>query len=129
MRERCSTPSQKGYKYYGGRGISVCKEWDDYVSFREWAYGHGYNDGLSIDRIDNDGNYEPLNCKWSTRREQNLNKRNNIFVSINNVRVPFDELLAAFNVPYKTGNLRYHRGVFPIPNNKLNNAKIRKEGA
>lgn len=75
MRNRCYNPNNPKYYRYGGRGIVVCDEWEDFAVFRDWALANGYNDELSIDRIDNDGNYEPSNCKWSTPKEQ-ANNRN-----------------------------------------------------
>lgn len=75
MRARCNTTTNKDYENYGGRGISVCSEWDDFVVFRKWAMSNGYKQGLSIDRIDNDGNYEPSNCRWATAHEQRINQR------------------------------------------------------
>ena len=81
MRERCNTPSCKGYKNYGGRGISVCEEWGNFVVFKEWAISNGYNDKLSLDRINVNGNYEPNNCRWATSKEQANNKRNNHLIT------------------------------------------------
>lgn len=76
MRSRCNNPSDAAYKHYGGRGITVCPEWNkSYETFRNWALSHGYSPDLSIDRIDNDGNYEPSNCHWATQSEQNANRR------------------------------------------------------
>lgn len=75
MRSRCNKPDNIMYQNYGGRGIRVCKEWDDaFEPFMEWALGHGYKDGLSIDRIDVNGNYEPSNCRWVPKSEQYLNR-------------------------------------------------------
>ena len=74
MKTRCSNPNCPFYSRYGGRGISICEEWLTFPPFYEWSIANGYNDDLTIDRIDNSGNYEPSNCKWSTQQEQSLNK-------------------------------------------------------
>ena len=78
MRVRCNNPR---YKYYGGRGISVCEEWNDFMSFQKWAYENGYKDDAkrgecTLDRIDSDKNYEPSNCRWVNMKVQSNNRRN-----------------------------------------------------
>lgn len=79
---RCGNPRHVAYDRYGGRGIRMCNEWrSDYAAFRKWALETGYKPGLSIDRIDNDGNYEPGNCRWATLIEQGRNKRNNVVLT------------------------------------------------
>jgi len=76
MKSRCYNPSRWDYKYYGKKGIIVCNEWrDDYNDFKLWAILTGYQEGLSIDRINSSGNYEPKNCQWITHSE-NLSKSN-----------------------------------------------------
>lgn len=83
MRERTQRKKCKDYPYYGGRGISVCDEWSDYAKFKEWALNSGYKEGLEIDRENNNGDYCPDNCRWSTRKEQNNNTRANRIITYN----------------------------------------------
>lgn len=84
MKSRCNNPNLPNYYNYGGRGISVCEEWQNsYASFRSWALSHGYEEGLTLDRIDNDGNYEPDNCRWVDMQVQSNNTRVNRRITYN----------------------------------------------
>lgn len=109
MRERCNTKTCKKYPIYGGRGILICEEWDDYASFRSWAHSHGYKGNLTIDRIDVNGNYEPSNCRWVTVAEQANNRRNTIFVVDDGVKISFADFCRKYSLKYKTEYQRYRR--------------------
>lgn len=70
MKKRCNNPNHRFYKYYGGKGVKVCTEWEEsFAAFQQWALSNGYEDHLTIDRIDSSGNYEPGNCQWITAAE------------------------------------------------------------
>ena len=84
-KDRCNNPKCKHFKDYGGRGIKMCNEWsDNFEKFYIWSLGNGYSENLTIDRKDNNGNYEPGNCRWITMTDQQSNKRNNVFLTSNN---------------------------------------------
>jgi hypothetical protein len=78
---RCENEKSDHWANYGGRGIKICPEWHDFITFRDWALSNGYQDSLTIDRIDVNGNYEPPNCRWATMKEQQNNKRTNRFIT------------------------------------------------
>ena len=83
MKQRTSYKKSKAYKNYGDRGVSVCSEWaSEYATFEKWALANGYTNRLTIDRIDNNGNYTPDNCKWSTYKQQENNRRNNRKITV-----------------------------------------------
>lgn len=76
IKRRCLSPSANGYDHYGGRGITICDEWQNsFEAFQDWALANGYQEDLSIDRINVNGNYEPSNCRWATSSEQRANQR------------------------------------------------------
>lgn len=81
MLNRCEHTNNKNYNLYGGRRIKVCAEWHKWETFRDWALDNGYKYGLTIDRIDRNGNYEPSNCRWVTMDVQVNNKSNNKYIT------------------------------------------------
>lgn len=109
MIKRCSLITDKDYSNYGMRGISVCDEWRDYIIFKEWALSNGYADNLTIDRIDNDGNYCPANCRWTTYKEQRLNARPPISKTTGE-RTGIRQLARQYDIKYHTLLYRLKRG-------------------
>ncbi|OHW63124.1 hypothetical protein EUAN_09080 [Andreesenia angusta] len=86
MKQRCCNENAISFKNYGGRGIQVCDEWkNDYLSFYNWAVNNGFREDLELDRIDNDGNYTPKNCRWTTIENNQLNKRTNNRITIRGI--------------------------------------------
>lgn len=93
---RCYYKSTNGYKNYGGRGIKVCEEWkhiEGFINFYNWAMKNGYNEELTLDRIDLDGNYEPNNCKWSTPKYQSNHRRNNKIIKYKGIEKNFNAMV------------------------------------
>lgn len=101
IRKRCTNPRTKSFVNYGGRGIKICDAWADYRMFKEWALAHGYRDTLTIDRINNNGNYEPGNCRWATVGEQSLNKRTTKLLSYKGETKSVQEWAASIGIGYK----------------------------
>ncbi|MCM1223960.1 MAG: hypothetical protein NC548_56865 [Lachnospiraceae bacterium] len=102
MKRRCESPGHKDYHYYGERGISVCDDWHIFDNFREWSLSNGYAEGLSIDRIDVNLGYNPLNCRWATAKTQCNNKRNNRFLTFNGQTHTAKEWSRVTNIGYYT---------------------------
>ena len=106
MRQRCNNPNHKNYDIYGGRGIRVCDDWNDYEIFRNWAMSNGYSDKLTIDRIDVNGNYEPNNCRWVDFVVQSNNRSNNHIVKYGDEFITVAELAKMTNNKYNTVSTR-----------------------
>ena len=85
IKQRCLNPVCKAYRNYGARGITVCEAWMKFEPFCEWALNNGYEKGLDIDRIDNEGDYKPSNCRWISRRENINNRRKTLFFTVDGV--------------------------------------------
>lgn len=111
MRYRCYNINDKEYSWYGGRGITICDEWlNDFMSFYDWSMNNGYQDNLTIDRIDNNKGYSPINCRWTTRKEQARNTRRNRLITIDGETKCLAEWCEVFNLNYHTVKRRLYRG-------------------
>ena len=110
MKARCNNPKHTHYKYYGGRGITVCEEWQHVDKFREWAYNNGYKPGLTIDRIDVNGNYEPSNCRWVTMQEQNYNRTDNHLLTYKGETKCLAEWESQLGIDHRTILIRLNNG-------------------
>ena len=103
IKRRCYSKKDKQYKDYGGRGISMTTEWkNDFCAFQKWAIQNGYKKGLTIERIDVNGNYEPNNCTWIPLRKQNMNRRTTHFLTYNEKTMSITEWANETGIPRKT---------------------------
>lgn len=109
--KRTTKPYCKDYPNYGARGIKMCDEWlNDYGSFYTWAMNNGYDDHLSIDRMDNNGNYEPSNCRWVTAKEQANNTRKNRVIEYDGVKMTLKQWSEKVGIDRTTIATRLNRG-------------------
>jgi len=111
MRQRCRDKNADNWKHYGGRGISVCEEWNEYPVFRTWALSNGYDEAKSIDRIDVNGNYCPENCRWADSTQQNNNVRSNRLFTYNGETLTMAQWARKANMPYKLLKQRIRQGM------------------
>ena len=116
MRERCNTPTDNAYHNYGGRGITVCEEWDNFTTFKEWAINAGYDESaprgqFTLDRIDVNKGYSPDNCRFITMAEQAKNKRCTPYYEHNGETKSLKEWAEITGIKYETLFARYKRGV------------------
>lgn len=111
MRYRCRNKKDTTYKNYGARGIDICDEWyDNFQNFYEWSIDNGYTDDLTIDRIDNNGNYEPSNCRWVSFVDQQYNKRGTVHVYDKNMEYTIKDLSDITGICCNTIRTRIRRG-------------------
>ena len=110
MKSRCNANGKSNGKRYADRGIKVCKEWQEYANFREWALSNGYDDNLSIDRIDVNGNYEPSNCRWASAKQQGRNRENTLYVDYHGEKMTLKDACEIAGIAYQTAykRIRYH---------------------
>lgn len=113
MKQRCQSPANSSYPNYGGRGIKVTKEWEQFIPFQKWAMSHGYNNNLSIDRVDCNGNYEPENCRWADKQTQANNTRSNRYIEVNGVAHTLAEWSRISGIKAGTISRRIKRGIEP----------------
>lgn len=111
MKARCYYKHDARYSRYGGRGITLCDEWlNDFMNFYNWAMNNGYSDELSIDRINNNNNYGPSNCRWATNEEQQNNKSNCVYITYDERTQTMSQWSRELNIPYITIKKRHARG-------------------
>lgn len=112
MKCRCHYPATNQYKNYGGRGIEICDEWEKgFLPFYNWAMSNGYKDDLTLDRINVNGNYEPSNCKWSTKKEQGRNTTANRFITYKGETKTLTEWCEIYNINIVTLSDRLKTGM------------------
>lgn len=103
MKHRCLNPNFSKYKNYGHRGISICDEWkDNFPNFLNWSLNNGYQENLTLDRVDVNGNYEPSNCRWVSQKDQQRNRTNTIYVFFKEQSKPLIQWCEELNLPYTT---------------------------
>ena len=111
IKERCLNPNASAYSRYGARGISICEKWaNEFMEFYNWAMDNGYNDTLTIDRINNSRGYCPENCRWATLKQQANNKTNNRLIEYNGETHNIHEWSEVLSIPYKVLYYRLYRG-------------------
>lgn len=110
IRDRCNNKNNSDYKYYGGRSITVCAEWNtDFKPFYDWSMENGYSDELTIDRIDVNGNYEPNNCRWVTRKAQTRNRNITRTALYEGQMRPISEIAEIEGISYQKAYSKYAR--------------------
>lgn len=113
MLNRCRNPNDKRWLSYGGRGITVCAGWKDFTNFHNWAMSSGFSKGLTLERVQVDGNYEPGNCSWIPREEQSCNRTNTVRVLYQGELQPLSKVCQELGLKYGTIMQRIYRGKSP----------------
>lgn len=111
MKQRCYNQNNKDFRKYGERGIKVCDDWkNNFISFYDWSINNGYQENLTIDRINNNGDYEPNNCRWTDIKTQSNNRRTNIMLEYRGKRQSLTQWANEYNINPSTFNDRLERG-------------------
>ena len=111
IKQRCDNPSNPKYHLYGGKGISLHEDWRNFHSFKDWSLSNGYKRHLTIDRIDNNGNYEPSNCRWVNQKVQQNNRSNNRIINYKDKEYTLAQLSEISGVHPETILLRLSKGL------------------
>ena len=112
MKSRCYNENNPSFPHYGGRGIVLCNDWkNDFVAFNQWAMNNGYQDGLTIDRIDNNKGYFPENCRWVTQKIQNRNYSRNHLLTYNGETMCLADMAKKYGINRATLSLRLKNGI------------------
>jgi hypothetical protein len=129
IKTRCTNKKQDPYNRYVNRGIDMCEEWkNSYVVFQDWAIKNGYAENLTIDRIDNDGNYEPSNCRWVDRKTQSNNRRTNLILKYNGEEDTLSNWSDKLQIPYHYIQYRVYKGCeLEEIVNEFNNTRHKRE--
>lgn len=112
MKKRCENQHNLDYPYYGGRGIKICERWKEFTSFLDDMGPRP--EGMTLDRIDPEGDYTPENCRWATRKEQSINKRNNVILTFNGIKKTLPEWAEDIGINIKTLRSRIFESKWPI---------------
>ena len=111
MKQRCYNENSINFKYYGGKGVAICDEWLlSFENFFDWAINNGYNENLTIDRIDSEKEYSPDNCKWSTKKEQSYNRSMSVKLTLNGRTMYMTEWAEELDIDKKILSWRYNNG-------------------
>lgn len=112
MKCRCNNANHPSFKRYGARGIRISEEWEiSYSTFKQWAISHGYSDDLELEREDVNGGYSPANCKWVSHYEQTLNRRDTLYITLDNVTMRLRDFCLVHSISINTVNNWRHRNV------------------
>lgn len=130
IKARCYNKKNTGYKNYGGRGIKVCDEWlnkeNGSINFINWAINNGYKEGLTIDRINTNGDYSPNNCRWASMKEQSNNRRNNHYITINGKTKTLSQWLEIYKISSTQFYFRKRHGMNEVE--ALTTHRMKKNG-
>lgn len=125
MNQRCNNPNDPSFAFYGGRGITICERWTDFSNF--FADMGARPKGTTLDRLDSDRGYSPENCRWATKRQQQNNRRSNVFIEMDGETLTLTEWCSRLGRNYRTVRARIIRGWNPVEAIKKPNKWDRKD--